>query len=77
MIIIYVKDDCWKCKLLREWLKRYNFPFEERDVSNTEVLSDLITRYPSAMTLPILEVEGHFLGGVELERWMEEIESLH
>lgn len=71
-IIIYTTSMCSGCRMLKTWLKKHHLIFEEKNVEDTKVLAELIFAIDYVSTVPILEVDGKFYIGEEIEKWMEE-----
>jgi len=46
--------------VLKKWLKSRNVDFEERDLSNPDVMAGLIMRDIFVSSAPVLEVDGKF-----------------
>lgn len=63
---LYTSPFCSLCGRLKEALVRMNLSFEELDVSDTEVMADLIMRDIYLTSTPALEVEGRILTSKEL-----------
>lgn len=55
-VIVYTSNGCPKCSLLKEWLKERNTEFEERDLEDTNVMTDLVMRNLTVLSAPALEV---------------------
>ncbi|MBO3803669.1 MAG: NrdH-redoxin [Candidatus Brockarchaeota archaeon] len=58
---VYTTPKCSRCRQLKRWLKARGYEFEELDLSNTEVLADLIMKDVYAASSPILGVEDRFI----------------
>lgn len=52
--------------LLKNWLKSRGFSFDERDLSNPDVMAELIMRDIFVSSAPVLEVDGEFFSSDEL-----------
>jgi len=63
---VYTSPSCPRCEALKDALKRLGIPFEEADVSNTEVMADLIMRDIYLDSTPALEVQGRLYSSEEL-----------
>ena len=59
-IIVYTSSGCPKCTLLKEWLKDKNAEFEERNLEDINVMTELVMRNLVVMSAPALEVEEAF-----------------
>lgn len=58
-LTVYTFKGCFKCSMLKKWLRDRGFVFEEKTL-DTEVTADLIMKNVVVMSAPILEVEGTF-----------------
>jgi len=76
-IVVYTLPNCSGCRFLKEWLKRHNLPFEERNMEDTNVMAELIFCINYVSSAPVLEVDGKFYKEDEIKKWMDEHESLH
>jgi len=59
-IILYTTRKCAKCKSLKNWLKRNNLSFVEKDLADIEVMADLVMRNIVALSAPVLEAVNRF-----------------
>jgi glutaredoxin len=55
-VVVYTSDGCPRCALLKEWLKDRNTEFEEKNLENTNVMTDLVMRNLVVLSAPALEV---------------------
>jgi len=58
-LTVYTFKDCFKCSMLKIWLRDRGFEFEEKTL-DMEVTADLIMKNVVVLSAPILEVEGTF-----------------
>ena len=58
-IIIYTTRKCAKCKRIKSWMHRNRIAFVEKDLGNTDVMTDLVMRNLTVLSSPVLEVNGH------------------
>ncbi|MCS7385578.1 MAG: glutaredoxin family protein [archaeon GB-1867-005] len=65
-VILYTTPRCPRCLIVKSWLKSRNIPFEERDLSDPDVMAELVMRDVFIMSAPILEVNGNFYSEEEL-----------
>lgn len=65
-IILYATSSCPKCHVLKEWLKERGIEFMEKDLSDPDVMADLIMRDVFVSSAPLLEVDGKFYSENEL-----------
>jgi len=56
-LVVYTSNGCHKCSVLKEWLKTSNRSFEERNLENVEVMTDLVMRNIVVLSAPVLEVD--------------------
>ncbi len=55
-VVVYTSDGCPRCTLLKEWLKDRNTEFEEKNLEETNVMTDLVMRDLVVLSAPALEV---------------------
>jgi len=56
-IVVYTTNGCQKCAVLKEWLKTSNKSFEERDLENVDVMTELVMKNIVVLSAPVLEVD--------------------
>ena len=56
-IVVYTSSGCPRCIMLKEWLKSREKEFEEKDLENVDVMTDLVMRNAVVLSAPALEVE--------------------
>jgi len=56
-LVVYTSNGCYKCSVLKEWLKTSNRSYEERNLENVEVMTDLVMRNIVVLSAPVLEVD--------------------
>jgi len=56
-IVVYTSNGCHKCSVLKEWLKTANRQFEERDLENVEVMTELVMRNVVVLSAPVVEID--------------------
>jgi len=76
-IILFSREDCPACKVVKEWLERKGIEYELKDIDNLENFEELINLYPGFRTIPILVINGKVYSGDKLVEWVETYESLH
>jgi glutaredoxin len=59
-IVVYTSNGCPKCTLLKEWLKDMNTEFEEKNLEDINVMTELVMRNLVVLSAPALEVEETF-----------------
>jgi len=55
-VAVYTSDGCHRCILLKKWLKDRKKEFEEKNLDDTNVMTDLIMRNLVVLSAPALEV---------------------
>jgi len=55
-VAVYTSNGCPKCTLLKEWLKNRNTWFEEKNLEDVDVMTDLVMRNLVVLSAPALEV---------------------
>jgi len=55
-VAIYTSDGCHRCTLLKKWLKDRKTEFEEKNLDDTNVMTDLVMRNLVVLSAPALEV---------------------
>jgi len=56
-IIVYTTNGCQKCNMLKEWLKTSNRYFEERNLEDVDVMTELVMRNVVVLSAPVIEVD--------------------
>jgi glutaredoxin len=56
-IVVYTSNGCHKCSVVKEWLKTANRQFEERDLEDVEVMTELVMRNVVVLSAPVVEVD--------------------
>lgn len=56
-LVVYTSNGCHKCSVLKEWLKTSNRSFEERNLENVDIMTDLVMRNIVVLSAPVLEVD--------------------
>ncbi len=59
-IIVYSTKKCVRCKILKSWLRRNGLSFVEKDLDNSDVMTDLVMRNLVVLSAPALETENRF-----------------
>ena len=57
-IIVYTTSGCTRCDMLKKWLKNKNTTFVEKNLDDSNVMTDLVMRNFVVMSAPALEVDG-------------------
>lgn len=55
-VAIYTSDGCPRCTLLKKWLNDRKTDFEEKNLDDTNVMTDLVMRNQVVLSAPALEV---------------------
>jgi monothiol glutaredoxin len=72
-IIAYLKPTCGWSQGVRAVLKKYDLPYEDRDVINNPLQRQEMIEKTGQMLSPCVEINGHMLpdiSGEEVEAWM-------
>ena len=56
-IVVYTTNGCHKCAVLKEWLKTVKGDFEERNLENVDVMTELVMRNVVVLSAPLLEID--------------------
>ena len=57
-VVVYTTSGCPRCDMLKKWLKNKNTNFEEKNLEDSDVMTDLVMRNFVVMSAPALEVGG-------------------
>jgi glutaredoxin len=57
-IVIYTTNGCTRCDMLKKWLKNRDAIFEEKNLEDLDVMSDLVMRNFVVLSAPAVEVGG-------------------
>ncbi len=72
MIKVYTTSTCSKCPTLKRWLKEVkNVAFEEHDLTDDNAGQQRIIEATSSLTVPVTEVNGVFVVGLNFGRLAE------
>ena len=72
-IIAYLKPTCGWSNGVRAVLRKYDLPFEDRDIINNAAQRQEMIEKSGQMLSPCVEINGHMLpdiSGEEVEAWM-------
>jgi len=72
-IIAYLKPSCGWSNGVRAIMRKYDLPFEDRDIINDPLQRQEMIMKSGQMLSPCVEVDGHMLpdiSGEEVEAWM-------
>ncbi len=65
-VILYVNSSCWHCDIARRCLINYGIDFEERDINNAVILSEL--KLKGVRTVPVVIIDDYVLTFQNWER---------
>ena len=57
-IVVYTTNGCTRCDMVKKWLKNKDAIFEEKNLEDSEVMTDLVMRNFVVMSAPAIEIEG-------------------
>jgi len=57
-VVVYTTSGCTRCDMLKKWLNNKNTNFEEKNLENSEVMTDLVMRNFVVMSAPAIEING-------------------
>jgi len=57
-VVVYTTSGCTKCDMLKKWLKNKNTIFEEKNLEDSNVMTNLVMRNFVVMSAPALEING-------------------
>jgi len=57
-LVVYTTSGCTRCDMLKKWLKNKNTNFEEKNLEDSDVMTDLVMRNFVVMSAPAIEVNG-------------------
>ena len=72
-IVAYLKPTCGWSQGVRAVLRKYDLPFEDRDIINDPLQRQEMIEKTGQMLSPCVEINGHMLAdvsGEEVEAWM-------
>lgn len=72
-IVAYLKPSCGWSNGVRAILRKYDLPFEDRDIINDPAQREEMIEKSGQMLSPCVEINGHMLpdiSGDEVEAWM-------
>jgi len=65
MIEVYGKPDCGYCIKAKNILKEHEIPFKYYTVGQDIDVGSVLERFPGARTVPIIVVNGNWIGGYD------------
>ena len=57
-VVIYTTSGCTRCDMLKKWLKNKNATFQEKNLEDSTVMTDLVMRNFVVMSAPAIEIDG-------------------
>jgi glutaredoxin len=58
LIVVYTTNGCIRCDMLKKWLKNKDAIFEEKNLEDVDVMTELVMRNLVVLSAPALEIEG-------------------
>ena len=74
-IIIYTTQNCGRCIIAKEYLKKLGIPFQEKNLESTSVMVDLVMNNVSVFEAPIMLVAGRYYSFSEMEDLKQFLEA--
>lgn len=72
MITVYTTQTCSKCPTLKRWLRDVKkVDFEEHDLTHDNTGQQRIIEATSSLTVPVTEIDGQFVVGLNFGRIAE------
>ena len=57
-IVVYTTSGCTRCDMLKKWLKNKDANFEEKNLEDVDVMTDLVMRNFVVLSAPAIEIKG-------------------
>jgi len=57
-VVVYTTSGCTRCDMLKKWLKNKDAHFEEKNLEDFDVMTDLVMRNFVVMSAPAIELNG-------------------
>ena len=57
-VVVYTSSGCPRCIMLKKWLKNKDTNFEEKNLGDVDVMTDLVMRNFVVQSAPAIEVKG-------------------
>ncbi len=58
-IVVYTTSGCTRCAMLKKWLKNKDADFVEKNLDDSEVMTNLVMRNFVVLSAPALEIKGN------------------
>ena len=70
-IVIYTTKDCPFCKRAKEFFKKHNIKYSEKDVGNDEKAAEEMIKLSGHHGVPVINVDGEIIVGFDEEKLKE------
>lgn len=70
-VIIYTTPSCVYCKMAKEFFKKNNVPYEEKDVASDPAAREAMLNKSGQMGVPVIEAGGKIIIGFDQARLRE------
>lgn len=57
-VVVYTTSGCTRCDMLKKWLKNKDTNFEEKNLEDVDVMTDLVMRNFVVLSAPAIEIKG-------------------
>jgi glutaredoxin len=57
-VVVYTTSGCTRCDMLKKWLKNKDANFEEKNLEDINVMTDLVMRNFVVLSAPAIEIKG-------------------
>ena len=57
-VVVYTTSGCTRCDMLKKWLKNKNTNFEEKNLEDSDVMTNIVMRNFVVMSAPAIELNG-------------------
>ena len=57
-VVVYTTSGCTRCDMLKKWLKNKDADFEEKNLEDSDVMTDLVMRNFVVLSAPAIEIKG-------------------
>ena len=75
-IEVYIKPGCQYCVLSKELLEKKNISFTSHEIGKDVTVDEVLEKFPSAKTVPIILVDNEWIGGYnDLSSFLREKEK--
>ena len=70
---IYTKSNCSYCEMAKQYFDSQNIEYTLHDVENVQTFNELLSRNPSARTMPQIFINDQLIGGyTDLIEWLKQ-----